>query len=339
LIDSFERFDDWIETHRGENNPWPKFDDFLRSTLYECCQATHVRPYRLAPEGRELIPLTEPEPPSGANPAASRSDIVDQVLTTGRSYLTGEFSPREPFPPVSDSAPRQPAWCFPILGGARPRGVVVVGRLATSPVGARTLLSLTEKMVTRFWRELTEVNHLRRAVLDDPATGLYNRGAFFSLAEESLAASYDLDEPAAVAVIAVEGLRDLNDSGRWEIVDELLREVGAALRRKVRRDDRLGRFDGSRFVVLLRRVDADLSDLIARQMLTRVREVCEDCSRRFAFRKSPDARCGLATSDAEQPNLRALLARALTLCHQARTAGKALASDVAERREAAGVPS
>jgi diguanylate cyclase (GGDEF)-like protein len=129
----------------------------------------------------------------------------------------------------------------------------------------------------------------------------------------------------AVVVIALERLRQLNDSGRWEVADELVHEASAALRRKVRLDDRLGRFDGSRFILLLRRVDSELASLIVAQIVSRLTATCGDESRWAA---SIGVRCGLVGSGTENPDIRTLVSRALVQCHRARKEDTQIASDL-----------
>ena len=49
---------------------------------------------------------------------------------------------------------------------------------------------------------------------------------FLQVAEQSLRESYGQAEPVALAVVVMEGLRTLNDSGRWEVADEVVRAAG-----------------------------------------------------------------------------------------------------------------
>jgi diguanylate cyclase (GGDEF)-like protein len=156
---------------------------------------------------------------------------------------------------------------------------------------------------------------------------LLNRQAFLGFAEQSLKASYAQGEPVAIAVISLQGLRELNDAGRWEVADELVHEVGDTLRRKVRMDDRLGRFDGSRFIWLLRRVDSELALLIVKQVMNNLATFCRDPSR---WQAAVEVRCGLVGSGTETPDLRTLVSRALIQSQRARVEELAIASDLQE---------
>jgi GGDEF domain-containing protein len=260
--------------------------------------------------------------------------------------------------PPADEGPTSPiVWCFPVRQGTRRRGVVTVGHLGIAPQTNQPLLRAVERMVAQFWAMLSETIHSRSAVQNDPVSGLPTRPAFLRLAEQSLAESYQQCEPVAVVVLALEGLRELSDAGRWDAADELVHEVSRVLTRKVRIDDRLGRFDGSRFLILLRRVDSELASLIVSQLISRVAALCGDrvgplasqpaggepaCwgqgslpgpSHRHA---SIRVRCGLAGSGTENPDLRTLVLRALDQCRRARLENTPLATDLGAAPVASG---
>ena len=90
-------------------------------------------------------------------------------------------------------------------------------------------------------------------------------------------------------------------------------------------DDRLGRFDDSRFILLLRRVDSELATLVVRQIITKLTTICGDAAR---WRTAIHVRCGLAGSGAAQPDPRVLISEALTEAQRARTEGLTIASDL-----------
>lgn len=356
---AIEQFDDWLEQHRDDGDPWPKFDEFVRLVMYQCCRATHVRPYRLLSEGEELVPLREPDPIAGSADGdhveriPARRGIIGHVVTAGRAYLAGDAVQGELVAKLAEDL-QEPAlrtativWCFPVKRGTRCLGVVTAAHLAIAPENSKTLLCTVEHLINQFWRTLWETVRSRSAVQDDPVSGLPTRPGFLRTAEQSLQESYEQGEPVAVVVIALEGLRSLSDSGRWEVADELVHEVSNALRRKVRMDDRLGRFDGSRFILLLRRVDTELASLIAAQLLERVSAICGDGPADRNYPADGDksrwgatigVRCGLAGSGTEKPDLRTLVAQALAQCHRARQEGTGIANDIGSGAVVSGAP-
>ena len=111
------------------------------------------------------------------------------------------------------------------------------------------------------------------------------------------------------------------------MADDLVREVADALRRKIRTDDRLGRFDGSRLILLLRRVDSELASLIVSQIMSRLTALCADESR---CGTAVTVRCGVAGSGTEEVGLRALISRALAQNRRARLENSSIASDLSQ---------
>ena len=328
LSELMVHFDDWLETHReiGVQNAWAEFGEFIRTALHRCCKATHVKPFAVVNEGRELMGLCEADP-SGLLPRIpAREGIVGHVLTTGRMYVAGDTLQGgfiEELARRSQSEP--PAWCFSVTQGTRRLGVVVVGGLDTAPARDRAQLHAAGRLIGQCWCLLLETLRSGRAIHEDPVSGLDSRETFLRLAEQSLRQSYARGEPVAVAVVTLEGLRALNDSGHWDVADELVGEVSRMLRWKLRADDGLGRFDGSRFVLLLRRVDSELASLIMDQLTSRLAELCEERER---WRTQVSVRCGLAGSGTGQPDLRTLVSEALTQCTRARREQTRIASDM-----------
>lgn len=317
-----DQFDQWLEAHRDDANPWPKFDEFVRTALQNLCGASHVLPLRYLPESAQLVSLREPGGYGEVVPVSASRGIPNEVLSTGRAFVAESGTPGT-IEGISGSV----AWCFPVLHGSRRLGVVVARYLSIAPDENREQLSAAKKLTAHFWGMVEEVCFSRQAVQDDPVSGLYTREAFLRVAGEALRNSYRQGEPVAMVVLALERMRELNDRGQWELADELLRGVGHAMRQKIRGDDRAARFDGSRFVILLRRVDGELARLIVAQLMARLRGICGD-ERRWGA--TIGVRCGFACSGEERPDLRTLISRALAQWRQAREADSSIVGDARE---------
>ena len=331
-----DQFDSWLARYRDNDDPWPKFGEFVRTTLYHCCKATHVRPYRMLSDAHQLVPLHEPDPLVDDGRISARRGIVGHVMTTGRSFIAPDQLPDadescgELVTRLAEESAESVAWCFAIRQGTRRVGGVVVGHLDLAPERHGEFLRIMERLINQFWCQLIDVLESRTAVQVDPGSGLLERAAFLRVAEESIRESYSQGEPVACAVFALEGLRDINDSGRWEVADDLVREVADTLRCKIRTDDRIGRFDGSRIVLLLRRVDSELASLIVSQIMARLSARQADLQAGFAGFTGAGVtiRCGVAGSGTDQVELRELISRGLAQCRRARVENTSIASDL-----------
>jgi diguanylate cyclase (GGDEF)-like protein len=83
--------------------------------------------------------------------------------------------------------------------------------------------------------------------LSDPLTGLPNRRAL----DQQLHALSSSTLPCSVALVDLDGFKDVNDRYSHATGDEVLRAVATALRSALRADDTVARYGGDEFVVLL----------------------------------------------------------------------------------------
>ncbi|HEU0086488.1 MAG TPA: GGDEF domain-containing protein, partial [Pseudonocardiaceae bacterium] len=84
--------------------------------------------------------------------------------------------------------------------------------------------------------------------LSDPLTGLPNRRALDQQLRQALSSPASL--PCSVALVDLDGFKDVNDRYSHATGDEVLRAVAGALRSALRADDMVARYGGDEFVVL-----------------------------------------------------------------------------------------
>jgi len=113
-------------------------------------------------------------------------------------------------------------------------------------------------------RELTE-----RAFLD-PLTGVGNR-AYLRKRIEEYTSGAAAGQPFALALMDLDGFKNINDSLGHEVGDALLKEVGARLQDTVRAHQSVARLGGDEFVLLLEGVTSEAD---ATRLLERVIHVC-----------------------------------------------------------------
>jgi diguanylate cyclase (GGDEF)-like protein len=85
--------------------------------------------------------------------------------------------------------------------------------------------------------------------LQDPLTGLPNRRALDMRLAETM--STPGSQPCAVALIDLDGFKDVNDARSHAAGDAVLREVAACLRSTLRTQDLVARYGGDEFVVVM----------------------------------------------------------------------------------------
>jgi diguanylate cyclase (GGDEF)-like protein len=99
-------------------------------------------------------------------------------------------------------------------------------------------------------RRLAE-SHVQRLAYHDDLTGLPNRAAFMDDIARAAAQARGRGSRFALLFLDLDGFKEINDSLGHDAGDELLQEVAVRVRRCLRQDDRLARFGGDEFLVLI----------------------------------------------------------------------------------------
>ena len=118
-----------------------------------------------------------------------------------------------------------------------------------------------------------EYGAIRQRARIDPLTGTCTRGYFFTLFEEQLADAKKHREDLGVVMVDLDRFKQINDTYGHNVGDEVLRRVATEMKSSLRGDDRVGRYGGEEFAVLLPGADQD----VARQVAERIRKRVEQC--------------------------------------------------------------
>lgn len=101
-------------------------------------------------------------------------------------------------------------------------------------------------------RELLEVNErLRHMSQTDGLTGLDNRRHLNERIDEMFSHAQRLSEPFSVVMCDLDKFKSVNDSYGHLAGDEVLKQLAAILREEAREIDRVGRYGGEEFMLLL----------------------------------------------------------------------------------------
>ena len=172
---------------------------------------------------------------------------------------------------------------------------------------------------------LETMERLRVLAVSDELTGLYNRRGFMTIGAHELRGALRTGRPAALLLLDVDGLKQLNDGLGHQAGDEALMQVASALRAVCRNSDVIGRVGGDEFYVLL----VDTADEGARQLEARLRAAALGLMVRG---HSVTLSVGVALFQPESPvDLEELMSRADAEMYQHKFAAKAVP---AQRRAA-----
>lgn len=112
-------------------------------------------------------------------------------------------------------------------------------------------LSTGRRIVTleRSLRTANEEN--RRLSITDPLTGAYNREFLLARLPKEIEATIDRDSALSIAMVDVDHFKAVNDLHGHAAGDLALRHIARCLTLALRTEDRVARFGGEEFVVLL----------------------------------------------------------------------------------------
>jgi diguanylate cyclase (GGDEF)-like protein len=141
-----------------------------------------------------------------------------------------------------------------------------------SDIGVPFVTSVLTVFLARAWRTsyLTAVS---QAAMDS-LTGLGNRRTFFAELDAEISRQRRQAGSFSLAVLDLDGFKDLNDSKGHRAGDEALKLVADILRTCTRTSDSLGRIGGDEFGILIRNTDLECT--------TMLRDLCATIARASA---------------------------------------------------------
>lgn len=133
---------------------------------------------------------------------------------------------------------------------------------------ARSMNTMVGRISTMFDAQAKQVDALRQQAQTDPLTGVLNRRQFMLEAQQRLESAGG--EALSAVLVRVQDLDGLNRRLGHSVVDQMLRTLAQALGGAAAAEDRalIGRLNGSDFVLLVSRADAQV---LARTLMAQLR--------------------------------------------------------------------
>ncbi|MFO0840308.1 MAG: GGDEF domain-containing protein [Phycisphaerae bacterium] len=307
-------FDEWLVAHGDDESLWTAFDQRVREALNEHLGAARVRCFRCPPDGAALRPLTRGGG-SAAILAANDMPLLGHVASTGNAFVSAEGQSGPMVEELAKNDRERWDWVWRIHDAGAPLGVIAVAMPDGRQLPERSVRGVIARLVDLQWRHVAALDQLRLVSRTDKSSGVMARSDFFEAAEQAAARAGTEHEPVVAATLVIEGLRRLDDEGKWRERDALVPQIGQAISHRTRRDDVVGRFSDDRFVILLRRMDIALGKLVAEKIRAAAEAAASGVlgpAHTLAFR------VGLAGGSVEPQPLRGLLLSAFQAADQAR---------------------
>lgn len=107
----------------------------------------------------------------------------------------------------------------------------------------------------------------------DELTGQMNRSTLSETLDDTLESAIRCRTGCAFLIVAIDNLAVLNDSYGFDKADEVIREVGKRLQRRLRGGDKIGRFSGNKFgIVLANCLEPDMA-VATKRLMSAVRDL------------------------------------------------------------------
>lgn len=130
----------------------------------------------------------------------------------------------------------------------------------TKPFNPVVLNAIVQSKIERY-------RALRRAMLHDSLTGLYNHSTSKGKLATAIQIAIAEQQPLAVAMIDIDHFKKINDSYGHQTGDQVIRSLAWFLRQRLRKSDLIGRYGGEEFLLILPAADTEL----AQEVLDRIR--------------------------------------------------------------------
>ncbi|ARU55539.1 response regulator receiver-modulated signal transduction diguanylate cyclase [Oleiphilus messinensis] len=109
---------------------------------------------------------------------------------------------------------------------------------------------------------------LQQKASEDALTGLPNRSALFERIEVLISNTDRAETKLAIALLDLDGFKEVNDTLGHQTGDDLLRQIAARLRKSLRRSDMAARYGGDEFVLVFTNYhsESELMEVVQRKL-------------------------------------------------------------------------
>ena len=209
-------------------------------------------------------------------PRSERAPGVSWVASTQRSFLVcsrRELEASLPRLAQADARERGNALTSAMLVPLSVRGetqAVVVPVRRDGVLFDQPAVEVAETLVGQAANALALLR-ARAEAGTDPVTATMNRRAMRQRLNEEIARAHRAGSPLACLLIDLDNFKGVNDRHGHQAGDEVLREVAQALMGEFRAFDRVARYGGDEFVVILPNADIQSATTAAERALDRLR--------------------------------------------------------------------
>jgi diguanylate cyclase (GGDEF)-like protein len=174
-----------------------------------------------------------------------------------------------------ENEPAADSWLlYPIISQKKVLGVAHWTRPASMPFTPEDAAQL-EGLVPHVGvavESLRTRNKMRELAATDGLTGLYNHRRICELLREEMRRAERYNRPLSVLMLDLDSFKSFNDAYGHPSGDQLLRSVAQLLRSGVRTVDRVGRYGGEEFIIIMPETHKDDAFLLAERLRSTIEQ-------------------------------------------------------------------
>jgi len=144
-------------------------------------------------------------------------------------------------------------------------------RMLRDPEQVRAILRDTLAEAVRLRRWVSSIKRVGRLAMTDALTSVHNRYFIEQLLQMEMGRSKRYGQPFCVALLDLDGFKEVNDTLGHAAGDEVLRKVAGVLKKTARSTDHIGRFGGDEFLLILPQADGESGLRVCERILEAMR--------------------------------------------------------------------
>lgn len=164
---------------------------------------------------------------------------------------------------------RHPEWIYQYTDPAMQEVDIVIGAVF-AVIGNFMIILAAFNM---YYRQLEKTEQL---VFRDSMTGLYNHQYIVSNLEEEITRSERYKIPLSIIVLDVDNFKKVNDTYGHVMGDSVLKRVSKTIKTQCRTMDKIGRYGGDEFLIVLPETGLEKAVVLARRLMEAVESLASD---------------------------------------------------------------
>jgi diguanylate cyclase (GGDEF)-like protein len=200
--------------------------------------------------------------------AGSDEPQMERFLQARQLGPLGQALRQKRFVLAEDATAANPSFCYgtsgseiciPLVSGSTGLGAVVIARRGTHAFRKEelTLAQVAAEVAANTVRSLHLSEELNRSTSSDPLTGASNQRHFHSTVEQEFSRARRYQKPFGLVTLDLRSFREVNTALGVQGADQILKQVAASLRARLRSHDTLSRYEGDQFAMVLPEVNGD----------------------------------------------------------------------------------